>query len=53
MAATSITGVLKDREDLVDQAAIIANPAVKPLIPKGVDVTEATLTANWLTAKDY
>jgi len=33
--------------------AIISNPAVAPLIPKGVDVTKATLTKNWLAAKDY
>jgi hypothetical protein len=33
--------------------AIIANPAVAPLIPAGVGVTKATLTKNWLAAKDY
>jgi len=33
--------------------AIISNPAVAPLIPAGVDVTVAAVSANWLAAKDY
>lgn len=33
--------------------AIIANSAVAPLIPADVDVSAATLTKNWLAAKDY